>query len=443
MDGRISLAFFTCALTLGCAGCVTTQTQQTSDIGAGKNGETPTITKNDGPKRLPQTSTIIAIGKLKEADADSESAKSSPEMQARLRDDARKAYQKALEIDKNNLEAARCLAALYVKINDYERAFDIYKKELAKHPKDATLWYDVALAHQRRKELAESVRCLTKALELAPENRDYLKKLGFTLAWMGQTEQGLTYLTRAQGKAQAHCNIARILIERDQPQLARQHVALARQESPDLPEANALLAWLDGGPRAAATPLIDLSPQVRYSEPVGYPQVRSTSPAGLVYNNFMIRPTTPADTDTLVALTDATGLFKPIEIVALREVLADYHATNHAHGHIAITLEEADGILGFAYYGPAAMTDGTWQLWWIAVAKGQQGRGGGGQLLRHVENDLRTKHQARVLFIETGSLPHYELTRRFYRKHGYEQHALLQDFYADGDSMVVFRKRLS
>ena len=45
-----------------------------------------------------------------------------------------------------------------------------------------------------------------------------------------------------------------------------------------------------------------------------------------------------------------------------------------------------------------------------------------------------------MLFIETSSLPMYEPTRRFYLKHGYEQHALLKDFYAAGDSMVVFRK---
>ena len=47
------------------------------------------------------------------------------------------------------------------------------------------------------------------------------------------------------------------------------------------------------------------------------------------------------------------------------------------------------------------------------------------------------------MFIETSSLPHSELTRKFYRKSGYEQHALLEDFYAAGDSMVVFRKALS
>jgi ribosomal protein S18 acetylase RimI-like enzyme len=126
----------------------------------------------------------------------------------------------------------------------------------------------------------------------------------------------------------------------------------------------------------------------------------------------------------------------------LRDVLADYFAENQADGHVAIAFEDAGALVGYAYYGPAPMTEGTWQLWWIAVETNQQGRGVGGRLLRHLEDDIRSNHRGRVLFIETGSLPHYELTRQFYRKFGYEQHALLKDFYAVGDSMVVFRKAL-
>ena len=152
-------------------------------------------------------------------------------------------------------------------------------------------------------------------------------------------------------------------------------------------------------------------------------------------------PPPPADTNTLVAITDATAIFRPIEITALREVLDDYHATNHADGHFAITFEDAGTINGFAYYAPAPMTNGTWHLWWIVIRKDTQGKGIGGKLLTHVENDIRARN-GRVLFIETGSLPQYELTRQFYLKFGYEQHAILKDFYADGDSMVVFRKVL-
>src|SRR5438128_1296244 len=64
----------------------------------------------------------------------------------------------------------------------------------------------------------------------------------------------------------------------------------------------------------------------------------------------MIRPTIPEDTPTLVALAEATGVFKPHEIVALREVLDDYHAENHAAGHRAVTYVQDDRIIGFAYY---------------------------------------------------------------------------------------------
>ena len=150
----------------------------------------------------------------------------------------------------------------------------------------------------------------------------------------------------------------------------------------------------------------------------------------------------PADTPTLVAIAEGTGVFKPHEIVALREVLDDYHESNREEGHRAVAYEKDGQVAGFAYYAPAAMTDRTWYLYWIAVSKTTQARGVGGYLLRHAEQEIR-REEGRVLFIETSSLPHYDLTRKFYLKHGYEQAAVLRDFYAEGDDMVVFRKKLA
>jgi ribosomal protein S18 acetylase RimI-like enzyme len=152
----------------------------------------------------------------------------------------------------------------------------------------------------------------------------------------------------------------------------------------------------------------------------------------------MIRPTVPGDTGALLPLAEETGVFKPIELVALREVLDDYHAENDEHS--CVTYEREGQILGFAYFAPTAMTDRTWHLYWIAVSKRTQARGIGGELLRYVEDTIRQKH-GRQLLIETSSLPHYELTRRFYLKHGYEKAGVQPDYYADGDDMVIFRKR--
>lgn len=156
----------------------------------------------------------------------------------------------------------------------------------------------------------------------------------------------------------------------------------------------------------------------------------------------LIRPTVPSDHPALLTLARDTGVFKPIEIQALEEVLVDYHSTNHAHGHRSVTFEQAGEILGFAYFAPAAMTDRTWYLYWIAVNKQTQARGIGGQLMQYVEDEIR-RSNGRILLIETSSLAHYELTRKFYLKYQYEQAAVVPDYYADGDHMVVFRKRFA
>ena len=156
----------------------------------------------------------------------------------------------------------------------------------------------------------------------------------------------------------------------------------------------------------------------------------------------MIRPTVPADTPALVAVAESTGVFKPLEIATLRAVLDDYHAGAHVEGHRAVTFEQQGQPIGFAYYAPIAMTDHTWDLWWIAVGKHTHARGVGSKLLRHAEDDIRAAG-GRLLVIETSSLPKYALTRRFYVKHGYEQAGVIADFYADGDDIVYFRKRLA
>ncbi|SIN89339.1 Ribosomal protein S18 acetylase RimI [Singulisphaera sp. GP187] len=154
----------------------------------------------------------------------------------------------------------------------------------------------------------------------------------------------------------------------------------------------------------------------------------------------MIRDAEPEDTSVLIGLAQATHVFKPHELVALSEVLNDYHVKERENGHRCIAYSQDNRTVGFAYYAPASMTDQGWYLYWIAVEKGRQARGIGSELLAWVEADIR-RQEARLLLIETSSLPHYESTRRFYLKHGYVQAGVLADFYADGDDLVVYCKR--
>jgi tetratricopeptide (TPR) repeat protein len=262
MDGRISLGFLAAVLALGASGCVTPQTPPTNVTGPDKNVTTTSNTSfksDDTPwpkqpkgKRDPLPTTEIAFGKMKEAEADSPQLRNNPEGQARLRDEARKAYQQAIKLDASNLEAQRHLGRLYVKMGDTDRALDTYKKAMAKNAKESSLWFDMGLCHTRRKDFGESVRCFNKALELDPESRDYMKMLGLTLAWVGQLDQGLAYLTRAQGAPLAHYNIARVLEQKDQIELAKHHLRLALRENAQLEDARELLAQLENTVAASA-----------------------------------------------------------------------------------------------------------------------------------------------------------------------------------------------
>lgn len=155
----------------------------------------------------------------------------------------------------------------------------------------------------------------------------------------------------------------------------------------------------------------------------------------------MLRPIVPSDSIPLIELTDGTGFFKPAELVALGEVFDDFYRENRSLGHLSYALVEGDQPLGFVYYAPVPMTEGTWSLYWIAVANDQQGRGLGRQLLEFVEGDVRDR-DGRLLLIETSSMTRYEPTREFYRKRGYAIAAQIPDYYSDGDGLVVFSKRL-
>jgi ribosomal protein S18 acetylase RimI-like enzyme len=154
----------------------------------------------------------------------------------------------------------------------------------------------------------------------------------------------------------------------------------------------------------------------------------------------MIRPTEPRETPAILEIARATGVFKALELVALGEVLDDYHAREFGNGHRCVSYEIEGEVVGFAYFAPAAMADRVWYLYWIAVDPTRQGQGIGVSLLNHVEDAIR-EARGRLHLIETSSLPHYEPTRTFYLKRGYVIASILRDFYADGDDLVVFAKR--
>lgn len=88
------------------------------------------------------------------------------------------------------------------------------------------------------------------------------------------------------------------------------------------------------------------------------------------------------------------------------------------------------------------LTDGTYDLYWIAVDPQTQGSGYGRALLRFAEDDV-LQRGGRLLLIETSSQESYGATIRFYEKSGYPLVARIKGFYRPGDDKLIFAKELA
>jgi ribosomal protein S18 acetylase RimI-like enzyme len=70
-----------------------------------------------------------------------------------------------------------------------------------------------------------------------------------------------------------------------------------------------------------------------------------------------------------------------------------------------------------------------------------QGNGVGHALLTQVESVVRDRG-GRLLLIETSSTPPYAPARRLYESSGYRCDAVVHDFYAPRDDLLIYAKTL-
>jgi ribosomal protein S18 acetylase RimI-like enzyme len=159
-----------------------------------------------------------------------------------------------------------------------------------------------------------------------------------------------------------------------------------------------------------------------------------------------IRPAEGRDRARIHEILIATARFTDVEVRDAME-LVDNAQDDPAKGeYIVHVLEEpAAGpkrmVQGYVCYGPTPLTDGVFDLYWIAVDPKQQGQGIGQLLLRFVENEVR-RQRGRMLLIETSSKESYAPTIRFYERSGYEEISRIKDFYRIEDDKVVYCKKL-
>jgi len=149
----------------------------------------------------------------------------------------------------------------------------------------------------------------------------------------------------------------------------------------------------------------------------------------------------PADRDVIRAMVESTGVFNAVELDTAVELADERLAEGPASGYHFVFAEQDGQVLGYACYGPIALTVGSYDLYWIAVDKSAQGLGLGRKIMDMVGEIIRGEG-GRNIYIETSTRPHYAATRGFYERCGCEQAAVLDDFYAPGDGKAIYCKRV-
>lgn len=152
----------------------------------------------------------------------------------------------------------------------------------------------------------------------------------------------------------------------------------------------------------------------------------------------VIREIKPNDLKRLKEVIDSTGLFPS----ALLDDMTNDFFTNQDTSDIWLTKELDNIPVAVVYCAPERMTEGTFNLYLIAIDQKFQGKGIGSEMMAYIENLLREKG-IRILIVETSSLPEFELTRQFYDNLGYTREAVIREFYQEGEDKVVFWKKLN
>jgi ribosomal protein S18 acetylase RimI-like enzyme len=139
-------------------------------------------------------------------------------------------------------------------------------------------------------------------------------------------------------------------------------------------------------------------------------------------------------------ITAKVGIFNPTELSCVDELWQAYQASGEESGYAFLVYRQNGGAAqGYACYGPHSLTQGTYDLYWIAVDPALQGHGVGHALLSRAEAEVGARG-GRLMLIETSATADYAPARRLYAACGFRLEATIHDFYAPGDHLLIFAK---
>lgn len=149
----------------------------------------------------------------------------------------------------------------------------------------------------------------------------------------------------------------------------------------------------------------------------------------------------PSDVAAIENIVRSTGFFSTEEIDIACELARDRLDHPELSSYRFLFLEDAGQLVGYTCYGLIPATQSSYDLYWIALADKMRHKGLGQILLQKTE-EMIAGIGGRRIYAETSSRAQYVPTQLFYERCDYLPEAVLTDFYAEGDSKIIYSKIL-
>ena len=147
------------------------------------------------------------------------------------------------------------------------------------------------------------------------------------------------------------------------------------------------------------------------------------------------------DVGRVRGLVTSTGFFSASEVDIAGELVTERLTKGLRSGYHFVLAVRGSELVAYACYGPIDGTDGSFDLYWIAVSPEEQGKGLGTQVYARAEAAMR-RAGAKQIYADTSSSDRYAPTRGYYQRMGFTEQARLPDFYGAGDGKVIYVKTL-
>jgi ribosomal protein S18 acetylase RimI-like enzyme len=175
------------------------------------------------------------------------------------------------------------------------------------------------------------------------------------------------------------------------------------------------------------------------------PDTRATAPSAPANNGtatLRIAQSAPEDRRGIFNILLNSGIFGRADAECVDQMFAETLAKPGDDNYRWLSCWEENTLVAFACYGREALTTGTWDLFWLCVSSAARRKGAGRALLAEVQHRA-ARERVRLMVIYTSSTAKYAPARGLYETSGFTRAALVPGYYAEGDDLYIYTKRIS